>query len=162
MNTTRGTATIAAGSRDVYFDITLPQLTGRAYRLNHLFLETLANDTANAGLAVCLTNKAVPRTSLLLTDGIPPDVLAERTMQIGPAGTLLHDQATVIREGVVYDPEAYVANLPYFQYEVRLLAYAQTTNVAAGKTVYFAFLASFDDVKLTQEIQQQIYESAYT
>jgi len=162
MNTTRGTATISAGSQSVYFDITLPQLSGRAYRLNHLFLETLSTDTANAGLSVCLSNKAVPRTSLAITDGIPPDVLAARTMIIGPAGSLKFDQSTVVREGVVYDPEAYVANLPYFQYEVRLLAYAHTAAIATAKSCHFAFLASFDDVKMTQDIQQQIYESAYT
>jgi len=162
MNTSRGSATIAAGARSAYFDISLPQLQGRAYRLNHLFLETMANDTANGGLKVCLSNKAVPRTTFSVTDGVAPDVLASRTMVIGPAGTLLHDQASVIREGVVYDPEAFVANLPYFQYEVRLLAYCATANVGAGKNVYFNYLLTVDDVRLTDAIQQQIYESAYT
>jgi len=162
MNTSRGSVTLAAGDRSAYFDITLPQLQGRAYKLNHLFLETLGNDTANGGLKVALSNKAVPRTTLVPTEGIPPDVLASRTMQVGPAGTIVHDQSSVIREGIVYDPEAFVANLPYFQYEVRILAYTQTTAIAAGKQIFFSYLLTVDDVRLTDAIQQQIYESAYT
>jgi len=162
MNTSRGSTQIASGERSAYFDITLPQLQGRAYKLNHLFLQTMANDTANGGLKVCLSNKAVPRTTFPVEDGVPPDVLASRTMQIGPAGTLIHDQASVIREGIVYDPKAFVANLPYFQYEVRILAYCATANVAAGKSLYFSYLLTVDDVRMTDAIQQQIYESAYT
>jgi hypothetical protein len=158
MYTYRGVLNIAIGSRLGYADIDPPQLKGNALRIVGASLAfDSVGETANSNFAFLASVKAVPRTTYdIATDGIPPDALL-----LAVYNTVVdRGVADVVKDGFLFG-DAYFSMFPYALDRLRVMAYALDNNVA-GAAIDIGYELHLDEVKLTNEIQQDLLIKQYT
>jgi len=159
MSVYRGVMHIAIGSRSAYVDIDPPQAIGYCSRL---IGATLGVDSigegANTQVGVIASVKGTPRTTFdLPTDGVPADAVFAAMLQTSNVSRSLND---LLKDGFLFG-EGYLSQYPYVLDKVRLLAYLQDANATAGD-VDIAYELHFDEVRITNEIQQELLSKIYT
>jgi len=158
MYTYRGVLNIAVGSRLGYADIDPPQLKGNALRIVGASLAYDAKgESANSNFAFLASVKAVPRSTYdVATDGIPPDALL-----VAIYNTIQYrDVVDLVKDGFLFG-NAYFSQFPYALDRLRVMAYALDAN-AAGAAIDIGYELHMDEVKLTNEIQQDLLIKQYT
>jgi hypothetical protein len=162
MYTYRGILTIGIGSRLAYADIDPPQLKGNCLRLVGVSLaQDSIGETANNNVAFMASVKAVPRTTYAVgSDGIPPDALVLASLYSPQQGATSREVMDILKDGFLFG-EAYLSQFPYALDRLRVLAYALDANVA-GAAYNLGYELHMEEVKLTNEIQQDLLVKAYT
>jgi len=158
MSVYRGVLNIPVGSRSAYVDIDPPQAAGYCSRLigTSLGVDTVG-ENANTHVSVIASVKGTPRTTFdLPTDGIPSDaIFAAMLPATGSRG--LND---LLKDGFLFG-EGYISQWPYVLDKMRLLVYLQDA-VAGAADVDVAYELHFDEVRITNEIQQELLAKIYT
>jgi len=162
MYTYRGILTIGIGDRLAYADIDPPQLKGNCLRLVGISLAMDSKgETGNDNVAFMASVKAVPRTTYDIgTDGIPPDALVLSMLYSYNSGVTARLVQDLLKDGFLFG-DGYLSMFPYALDRLRVLAYAVDANVA-GAALDLAYELHLDEVKLTNEIQQDLLLKQYT
>jgi len=159
MSVYRGVLNIAVGSQAAYVDIDPPQARGNASRLIGVTLGVDSiNESANTQVGVIASVRGTPRVTFdLPTDGVPADAIFAAILDTPIGGRSLND---LLKDGFLFG-QGYISQYPYVLDKVRLLAYLQDTT-ATGDAVDVAYELHFDEVRITNEIQQELLSKIYT
>lgn len=161
MKTYRGILNIAAAASVDYTDINPPIPEGMVGQVVGLSLGIKSNDTANEHCHVLLSAKASGRTSYdLYAEGFASDLILLYTPYIVPVTTTHREITSFLRDGFLFQ-DGYVADVPIFGDNLRMFVGAPDAVVAAGKDIYVAYEVTVDEVKLTNELLQALYQKAY-
>jgi len=156
----RGVINIAIGSRIGYADIDPPQQEGNCLMLVGASLGLDArSESANMNAGVILSVRATPRTNWTLgVDGIPADAIFAAMLPIyASQQRSLND---LLKDGQLFG-EGYISQYPYVLDKCRVLVYLQDA-VAAGADVDVAYELHFEEVKITNQVQQALLAKIYT
>jgi len=161
MSIYRGVINIPIGSRAGYVDIDPPQQEGNCLQLTGATVGCDAQgETGNSQVGVILSVKATPRTTWdLPTDGIPADAIFAQQFSTGITDyqRYLND---VLKDGQLFG-EAYISQYPFVMDKCRILAYLQDA-VAAGADVDVAYEVHFEEVRITNQLQQALLAKIYS
>jgi len=154
----RGKINTVIGSRGGYADIDPPQQEGNCLQLVGASIAYDAiGETANAHIGAILSVKATPRTIWTLpADGIPADAIFATILPVS-LGRGLND---LLKDGLLFG-EGYISQFPYVMDKCRLLVYLQDA-VAAGADVDVSYEVHFEEVKITNVIQQNLLAKIYS
>jgi len=161
MSVYRGVLNIAIAARSAYVDIDPPQQIGYCSRLVGATLGVDAvGETNNYQVGAILSVKGTPRTTFgIPADGVPADAIFAAILPGGQT-TPYRTLNDLLKDGFLFG-EGYISQYPYVLDKCRLLVYLQD-DVAAGADVDVAYELHFDEVKVTNEIQQELLSKIYT
>lgn len=161
MKTYRGILDVAAASAFDYVDINPPIPEGMVGQVIGLSLGIKADDTANEHVHIGLSAKASGRGDYTLySEGFASDLILLYTPYIVPVTTTHREITSFLRDGFLFQ-DGFVADLPIFGDNLRIFAQAPDANVAAGKDIYVAYEVTVEEIKLTNELLQALYQKAY-